>query len=127
MAHQIMTQKILRNFFINQQSTQMNNKKVGEKIFEPIYSESNYSFKIDLTFFPRYKKQNNSYDVLFTAININTRFAYAYYCQDKRTDNISNLLKKMESKTIINSISYLVIMVKNLIMKNSKIIVKKMK
>ena len=37
--------------------------------------------------------------------SINSRFAYAYYCQDKSTDNILNLLKKMESKTIINSIS----------------------
>ena len=83
----------------------MNNKKVGKKIFKPIYSEINYSFQIDLTFFPRYKKQNNGYDVLFTAININSRFAYAYYCQDKSTDNILNLLKKMESKTIIHSIS----------------------
>ena len=58
----------------------MNNKKVGEKISKPIYSETNYSFQINSNFFPRYKKQNNGYDVLFTAININTRFAYAYYC-----------------------------------------------
>ena len=105
MAHPKITQKIVRIFFINQQSTQMNNEKVSEKIFKPIYSESNYGFQLDLTFFPRYKKQNNGYDVLFTAININTRFVYAYYCQDKSTDNILNLLKKMESKTIINRIS----------------------
>ena len=105
MAHPKITQKIVKHFFINQQSTQMANKKVVEKLFKPIYSESNYSFQIDVTFFPRYKKQNNGFDILFTAININTRFVYAYYCQDKNSDNILNLLKKMESKTIINSIS----------------------
>ena len=33
MAHPKITQKIVKNFFINQQSVQMNNKKVGEKIF----------------------------------------------------------------------------------------------
>ena len=91
MADPKITPKIVKKNFINQQSSQMNNKKVGEKIFKPIYFESNYSFQIDLTFFPRYKKQNNGYDVLSTAININTRFAYAYYCQDKSAEYILNL------------------------------------
>ena len=33
MAHPKITQKIVNHFFINQQSIQMNNKEVGEKIF----------------------------------------------------------------------------------------------
>ena len=36
MAHPKITLKIVKNFFINQQSTQMTNKKVVEKIFKPI-------------------------------------------------------------------------------------------
>ena len=71
----------------------------------PIYSETPYSFQIDLTFFPRYKKYNKDNYVLFTAININTRFAYAYYGKDKEAETILNMLKKMEQKTIINSIT----------------------
>ena len=51
MADPKITPKIVKKNFINQQSSQMNNKKVGEKIFKPIYFESNYSFQIDLTFF----------------------------------------------------------------------------
>ena len=41
-----------------------NNKKVKKKVFLPIYSESHYSFQIDLTFFPRYKKENKNYYVV---------------------------------------------------------------
>ena len=43
--------------------------------------------------------------MLFTAININTRFAYAYYSKDKEKETILDMLKKMEEKTIINSIT----------------------
>ena len=63
MAHPKITQKIVKNFFINQQSIQMNNKKVGEKTFKPIYCETNYSSQIDLTLFPRYK--NRITDMMF--------------------------------------------------------------
>ena len=42
MAHPKITLKIVKNFFINQQSTQMTNKKVVEKIFKPIYSVALY-------------------------------------------------------------------------------------
>ena len=40
------------------------------------YSEKHYSFQIDLNFFTQYEKQNNGYDVVFTAVNINTLFVY---------------------------------------------------
>ena len=88
-----------------QQAIQMNNVKVGKKIYKPIYSDAPYAFQIDLTFFPRYKKQNNGYNVLYTAININTRFAYAYYSKTKDMNTILDMFKKQEEKTIINSVS----------------------
>jgi ribosomal protein L21E len=104
-AHPSITKAYVRDWFNRQQTIQMSNKPVGKKEFLPIYSETPYSFQIDLTFFPRYKKQNKGFEVLFTAININTRFAYAYACKTKDMDTILELLKKMESKTIINSIT----------------------
>ena len=78
-------------------------EKVAKKEFLPIYSEKKYSFQIDLTFFPRYKKYNKDNYVLFTAININTRYAFAYYAKDKNLTTILDMLKKMAEKTIINS------------------------
>lgn len=105
-AHPNIKKLFVKEWFNKQQGIQMsNNKKVEEKIYLPIYSDVPYSFQIDLTFFPRYKKQNKDYYVLFTAININTRFAYAYYGKNKDMNTILDFLKQMESKTIINSLT----------------------
>ena len=88
-----------------QQSIQQNHVVVEKNVFKPIYSTTPYSFQIDLTFFPRFKKQNGGNYVLYTAININTRFAYAYFSKDKESKTILDMLKKQEEKTIINSIT----------------------
>jgi len=105
-AHPKITSKIVKEFHSKQQNIQMNNKPLKDKNkYLPIYSESSYAFQIDLTFFPRYKKQNHNYEVLFTAININTRYAYAYPCKTKDMMFILDALKKMEKQTIINSIT----------------------
>ena len=97
--------KFVKEWLSKQQTTQQTSTKVGKKDYLPIYSETPYSFQIDLTFFPRYKKQNNNYYVLFTAIEINSRFAYAYYSKDKEMNTILDFLKKMENKTVINAIT----------------------
>lgn len=101
-AHPKITMKIVKEWLSMQQSAQMNNKPVRKKEFKPIYSESPYSFQIDLTFFPKYKKKNDGYFILFTAININTRFGYAYALKDKEMSSILKCIKEMEKKTIIN-------------------------
>jgi len=49
-------------------------------------------FKLNKTFFPRYKKINNYYYVLFTAININSRYAYAYYAKNNEEESIITML-----------------------------------
>ena len=104
--HPKIKKSFVKDWLDSQKGYQLNKtKKVGKKIYLPIYSETPYSFQIDLTFFPRYKKYNKNYYVLFTAININTRFAYAYYGKDKEKETILDMLKKMEKKTIINSIT----------------------
>ena len=104
-AHPKITKTFVKNWLSKQQTQQVNIKPIKQKEFLPIYSEAPYAFQIDLTFLPRYKKQNDGYYVLFTAININTRYAYAYYAKDKEMNTVLDMLKKMEKKTIINSIS----------------------
>jgi acetone carboxylase gamma subunit len=101
-AHPKITLKIVEEWLNKQQSAQLNNKPVIKHDFKPIYSELPYAFQIDLTFFPRYKKQNEGNYVLFTAININTRFGYAYYGKDKESETIINFIKDLEKKTEIN-------------------------
>ena len=81
-------------------------KNVGKKKqFLPIFSDVPYAFQIDLTFFDSMKKLNDNNSVLFTAINVNTRFAYAYYGKNKEAKTILGFLESMEKKTIINSIT----------------------
>lgn len=101
-AHPKITIKIVKEWLDKQQSAQLNNKPIIKKDFKPIYSEQPYAFQIDLTFFPRYKKQNDGNYILFTAININTRFAYAYYSKDKEAETIIKFIKDLEKKSVIN-------------------------
>jgi IS30 family transposase len=103
--HPKITKPFVAEWLKKQQTVQMTTEKVGKKEYLPIFSDKPYAFQIDLTFFPRYKKQNNDYYVLYTAININTRFVYAYYCKNKDSTTILDLLKKQESKTVINSLT----------------------
>ena len=102
MAHPKITMKIVKEWLEKQQAAQLNNKPIMKKDFKPIYSEQPYAFQIDLTFFPRYKKQNEGNYILFTAININTRFGYVYYGKDKEQDTIIDFIKDLEKKTNIN-------------------------
>lgn len=101
--------KISRDFvskWLNKQdSYQQTFKKVGENIYLPIYSEIPYSFQIDLTFFPKYTSKNGGNVLLFTAINVNTRYAYAYYAKNKDMKTITGFLIDMEKQTPINSIT----------------------
>ena len=52
--------------------------------------------QIDLTFLNKYKNSNDGIYVLFTAININSRYAYAYYGKNKETSTILNFLEKFK-------------------------------
>ena len=95
----------VKNWLKKQQVQQITAVPTGKKSFLPIYSETPYSFQLDLTFFPRYKKQNNDNYILFTAINVNTRFAYAYYGKDKEMETVLEWIKQMEKETVINTIT----------------------
>ena len=62
----------------------------------PIYSEDHNAFQIDLTFLNKYKAKNDGYYVLFTAINTNSRYAFAYFSRDKETESIIEMLEKFK-------------------------------
>jgi len=72
--------------------------KVEKIKFKPIYTEGFNDFQIDLTFFPRYKYENKKYYVLLTAININSRYAYAYYARNKEVENIIKMLNQWKKE-----------------------------
>ena len=96
---------IKKNFvseWLKKQSThqQTTIKHVGKELYLPIYSESYYDFQMDLTFFPKYKSQNRNYYVLFTAINVNSRYAYAYYSKNKEESAIVEMLEKFKHNAI---------------------------
>lgn len=92
--------------WLKKQATyQLNYNDNKTKIYYPIYSNSLNSYQIDLTFLPRYKKQNNNYYILFTAIGINNRYAYVDYSKDKKSDTILSIFKKFFKKVkYINNI-----------------------
>jgi hypothetical protein len=84
----------VKDFLKDQTNNQITKRKIGKKIFKPIFSNDYYSYQIDLTFLPIYKFKNSNNDVLFTAININSRYAYAYYGKDKTTSTILTFMNK---------------------------------
>lgn len=95
----------VKEWLDKQKSYQQTKQAVGKKEYLPIYSETPYSFQLDLTFFPRYERQNKGYNTLFTAININTRYAYAYKSKSKTKQDILEFIRDMEERTLINSIT----------------------
>ena len=79
------TKSFVKEWLSNQATQQQTKQDTKKKIYKPIYSESHYAYQIDLTFLDKYKKSNDGNYVLFTAININSRYAYAYYSKTKDT------------------------------------------
>ena len=93
--------------WLKQQKThQLNNQTVAKKKkYLPIYSEVPHSYQIDLTFLPQFKQQNDSNYVLFTAIGINTRYAYVDFSTNKRMETIVSMMEKFNAEYEINYIS----------------------
>ena len=98
------TKEFVSNWLKNQSTQQQTTKSIKKKEYKPIYSEDYYSYQIDLTFLNKYKNKNDGIYVLFTAININSRYAYAYYGKNKDTTTILKFLNqfKKDSKEIHN-------------------------
>jgi hypothetical protein len=105
----IQNPKIKKNdvklFLQSQKSYQRTYQPIKEKKFLPIYSEKPSAYQMDLTFIPQYKNENKGIYVLFTAININTRYAYASYATNKDTNTILNLFNEFHNN--VNEINYI--------------------
>jgi nitrogen regulatory protein PII-like uncharacterized protein len=90
--------------WLNKQATSQKVKtKIGKQQFLSIYSEDPYGFQIDLTFLPKLKSANNGNYVLFTAINITSRYAYAYYGKDKKMETVIDMLEKFKKNALVIS------------------------
>ena len=97
---------VIKTWLKKQATNQKVHSKVGKHEYLSIYSEDPYGFQIDLTFLPKYKSANRGNYVLFTAINITSRYAYAYYGKNKNTDTIIDMLEKFKKNALmINTIT----------------------
>ena len=93
------TQKEVEAWLKKQNTYQVNTvKPTKHSDFLPIFTESHSSWQLDLTFIPQYKTQNNGNYVLFTAIHINSRFAYVSYATNKKAPTILQLMKVFNDK-----------------------------
>ena len=100
------TLNYVKDWLAKQATSQKFQPKTGKHEYLSIYAEDPYSYQMDLTFLPKYKSANDQNYVLFTAVNINSRYAYAYYGKDKSTETVLDMLKKfMNNAMIINSIT----------------------
>jgi len=88
--------------WLNKQATSQKVKsKVGKHEYLSIYSEDPYGFQIDLTFLPKFKSANKGNYVLFTAINITSRYAYAYYGKNKNTSTVIDMLEQFKKNALM--------------------------
>jgi IS30 family transposase len=92
------TKEQVKQFLKSKSTNQIHHVDLTKKEFIPIYADDYYSYQIDLTFLPQYKAENNNIVILFTAININTRFAYASTAKDKTTESIDKCLDQFLSE-----------------------------
>ncbi len=80
--------------------------KIGKKEYKKIYDEDHFSFQMDLTFLPKYKLTNKNNYVLFTAININSRYAYVNFGTNKNTETVIKMLDQfLKDAVMINTIT----------------------
>ena len=73
-------------FLKNQEVSQITNPIVKKSSF-PIYGKIG-SFQADLIFYNKYKVQNRGYNILLTAVDINTREGYAIALKSKKGRDI---------------------------------------
>jgi hypothetical protein len=55
---------------------------------------------IKIYFLPKFKKQNDKNYVLFTGINVNSRYAYAYWSKNKKAKSILKMLNKFKDNAL---------------------------
>ena len=93
------SKEFVSNWLKNQSTQQQTTKAIKKKEYKPIYSEDYYTYQKDLTFLNKYKNKNDGIYVLFTAININSIYAYAYYGKNKETSTILKFFDELKKDT----------------------------
>jgi hypothetical protein len=97
---------IVKEWLKNQTTHQTTTQDTKKKVYKPIYSESHFSYQIDLTFLDKYKSSNNGNYVLFTAINVNSRYAYVYFGKSKDVKEVIKMLNEFKDNALeIDNIS----------------------
>ena len=64
-----------------------------------MYSDDFYGNQIDLFYLNEYKNVNDGKYVLFSAINVNSCYAYAYYGENKETSTVLKFLEKFKTES----------------------------
>ena len=94
------TMGYVKKWMDRQESRQINKQELpNKKDTLPIFSSQGDSYQIDLTFFPKYKKQNKGYLIMMTCVNVNNRLGYIYKAKTKNTEDIIHMLNQFYKDT----------------------------
>ena len=97
-----------QEFINNQEVNQLHYPKKKKIKYYPIYGPPG-TFQIDLTFYKQYKGQNSNYYILLTAIEVNSRQAYAIAMKHKTADDIleafDNIIEKAKKHIPVKTVS----------------------
>lgn len=83
-----------REFYVSKIENQIHTVNKQRNHYLPITTKQDSSYQIDLAFLPKLKSKNQGFQVILTAIEITSRYAYAYKSKDKSSNSITDLIHK---------------------------------
>ena len=81
------TIKDVKEFFKRNEVAQVHTIKKTETVDSPIFGIIGH-YQADLTFYPKYKRQNKGYHIILTAIEVNSRRGYAIPLEKKTQSSV---------------------------------------
>jgi len=91
--------KNVKDWLNKEEAYQLNKSSNNKKEYIPIISMEGDSYQLDLSFLPKYKKQNRGYYIILMCININTRKLYGYKAKNKKVFTILEMLNQFWNDT----------------------------
>lgn len=88
------TRKIVKDFLSKQAPEQINKQPIKSKEFKPILGPIG-QWNIDLMFYTSFKRLNKGYHIILTAIEINSKYAYAYPLKTKSKDKVVEVIEQL--------------------------------